>query len=182
MAPQPTRVLRGILFSARIERDGVLDGFWRMAAVSERFPERVFTDPGDHKNYACLLSPVGFGQLAQFCTRAPMEAVTRFMNAYRSAVVQMKRVTYGRAVLPGGSILEVAVRDAEPGDAFSLFPDCGLKKELLIERDLWRKDLEVTDEKRRWLLRTAVLGCIVDQDRYKLVRDILFPDCGDGKI
>jgi len=176
LEPQPTRVLRGILFSARFERDGVMDRFWKMAAVSERFPERVFTDPGDHKNRRCLLAPVGFGQLAQFCMRAPVEAVQRFMNAYRNAVMRTKRITYGCAMLPGGSILEVAVSDAEPGDALALFSDCYARPELVCERDLQRVDLEVTDAKRHWLLKTAVLGHVIDPERYKLVRDILFPD------
>lgn len=179
LEPQPTRVLRGVLFATKLG-EGVMDDFWKMAARSESFPGRIFTDPGDHKSRNCLLPPTQFAQLAEFCMRAPEEAVVRFAHVYRDAVLAMKTITYGRALF-GTAVEEVAVLDAEPGDALALFPDRGINPELVCDGDLTRVDLEVTEAKRRWLLETAVLSHVYKPERHKLVRNIFFPEVKEEK-
>ncbi len=184
----PTRVLRGILFATKLA-EGTMDSFWSMAARSERFPERIFTDPGDFKHRACLLSPTQFAQLAEFCMQAPEEAVIRFANVYREAVLRMRTITYASAKVGRGvgfDMLEDAFVDldpelcgsgATPGDQLlELFPDCGVDPRYVCEGDLERTDLPVTDEKRQWLLKRAVLSHIYTEDRQRLVRSIFFPD------
>lgn len=189
MEEMPTRMLRGILFATKLKtRDGrtPMEDFWKIAARSERFPVRIFTDPGDHNGWQCLMSPTQFAQFAEFCTNAPEEAVIRFVSAYRDAVMDMKTITYGHAKVGHGlgfSVFDVAVIDADPGEAIELFPDCGINPERVCKGDMRRRDLEVTPDKRAFLLKTAVLSHIYDPERRELVRGILFPEAenGDGK-
>ncbi|MEA3249864.1 MAG: hypothetical protein U9Q03_05970 [Patescibacteria group bacterium] len=181
-----TRVLRGILFATKLS-EGVMDSFWKKAAESERFPERIFTDPGNYKHRACLLTTTQFGQLAEFCMHAPEVAVVRFIGAYRRAVLDMTTITYARARVSRGVghvVFEKSFIDLTPGlrgsgvtpgdRLMELFPDCGAIPKYVCDGDVKRIDLAVTDEKRRWLLKTAVLGPIYG-DRRALVKNIFFP-------
>jgi hypothetical protein len=183
----PTRVLRGILFATKLA-EGVMDDFWKLAAKTEGFPVRIFTDPGDFRHRACFLSLTQFAQLAEFFNYAPEEAVVRFAGAYREAVLKMRTITYATAKIGRGLgfekmeaayvdyLPELRGRGATPGDnLMELFPDCEANMRFVCEDDCDRIDLDVTNEKRRYLLKSAVLNHIHDPQRHELVRSIFFP-------
>lgn len=171
LAPQPTRVLRGILFASRL-REGVMDEFWRRAARSEFFPERIFTDPGDFEDQACLLTPMQLAQLAVFYTHAPEEAVQRFARVFAEHVRTMRCVVYARLTLPGGAMADVGVCDPPDKSIKLLFGNLGEQADRICwEQDASYVELEVTEEKRIGLLK-AVLGMMQDEDRRRLVRQV----------
>ncbi|MFC1639096.1 hypothetical protein ACFL26_02395 [Patescibacteria group bacterium] len=186
LPPQPTRVLRGIMRNVRI-KDGVVDDFWKRAAASERFPDRMFTDAGDFESQACFLPTSQLTELANFCTHAPEAAVRRFAAAYAGRVRSMKRIIYAEVTLPGGHrILMSEVYTAEELktadlDTRSLFDGLDIDPDRICwEMDSKCREVDVPDDKKVALLQ-AVLVLIQDDGRRRLVKDIFFPERKNGK-
>lgn len=175
LAPQSTRMMRGILFASKLST-GHLDLFWELAAKDERFPERIFTDPGDYERRSCYMTPTQMAQLAAFFTYAPEEAVCRFAAAFRERVMSMQLIVYARILLPGGVAAEVAVCDPEAGNVLQLFEGVNINPKFLTEADIRiHKEIEVTVDKQRALLNTVCALIQVDSRR-QLVRQIFASD------
>ena len=85
LPPQPTAAIRGLLLSYSFDHRRAAR-FWEMAARSERFPERVFSDPcPPHEGKIFCSSQLrAFGL---FLSLAPEAAVRRFLPVIRDRAV-----------------------------------------------------------------------------------------------
>ncbi|MBU0625215.1 hypothetical protein KKF05_02625 [Patescibacteria group bacterium] len=177
LAPQSTRMMRGILFASKLQT-GRLDLFWTLAAADERFPERIFTDPGDYERRSCYMTPTQMAQLATFFAYAPEEAVRRFAAAFHQQVMSMQLIIYAGILLSGGVAAEVAVCDPEASNVLQLFSGVMVNTKFLTQRDIrYHKEIEVTADKRQALLCT-IRALIQDAGRRQLVREIFVGDEG----
>jgi hypothetical protein len=89
---QPTAIIRGALLAASIDPQR-MTAFWGLAAASTRFPERMFSDPGDPYEDACPFTPFHLRRYADMFAIMPDEALTRFARHMRTtASVRLVRV------------------------------------------------------------------------------------------
>jgi len=176
LQPQPTRVMRGILFDARLQNEGMAN-FWKLAAKSERFPVQLFTDPGDHKAHSCYLTTENMRQMSSFIALAPESAVMRFATEFRDCVLTMNTIVYATLVLPGGYPVKVAVTDKGERDVMRLFKWLGLTDreiDLMNEHtDIKVTKIPVKDADRQRILHTVVNG-ISNNERRKLAELLFF--------
>jgi hypothetical protein len=172
LAPQSTRMMRGILFASRVKRD--MDLFWKLAAETPSFPERIFTDPGDYDRRCCYMTQVQMAQLAAFFTFAPEAAVRRFARSFSERVQSMQLIVYASLILPGGGVAEVAVCDPKNDNFLQLFDGVNIRIELFCEQDIrFCVQIEVPDERRQALLR-SVSTLVQDEGRRQLIREIFY--------
>ncbi len=92
LEPQPTAVIRGVLFSVNLDQRKT-SRFWGLAAESPRFPDRVFFDPCPPAN-GSIFMPYHVKVIGNIFSLAPEAAVRRF-----SRVIKEKAVN--KAVLAG---------------------------------------------------------------------------------
>ncbi len=83
---QPTSLIRGILFSNRIDPRR-MQRFWQLAAASPRFPDRVFCDPCPPFEGAIFTS-YHLRAIARIFASAPAAAVERFAAVIRDRAVE----------------------------------------------------------------------------------------------
>ncbi len=178
LQPQPTRVMRGVLFDARLQNEGMAK-FWNFAAVSERFPVQMFTDPGDHTAHSCYLTTEQMRQMSSFIALAPEPAVMRFATEFRDRVLTMNTIVYATLMLPGGHPVKAAVTDMGERDVMRLFKWLGLTDReidfVYEQTDIKVTKIPVLDENRQRILRTVVEG-VGNPERRKLAELLFFGD------
>jgi len=187
LQPQPTRVMRGVLFDARLQNRGMTQ-FWELATESDRFPVQLFTDPGDNDACSCYLTTEQMRQMSSFIALAPEEAVMRFATAFRDRVLTMETIIYVQIMLPGGHPVMAAACDKGERDVMRLFSWLGLTSreiDLVYEHtDIKVNKIPVQDENRERILRTVVER-IGNRERRQLAETIFFgsdePDEGGKK-
>jgi hypothetical protein len=89
LEPQPTAVIRGVLFAPSFDQRQAF-GFWERASRSERFPDRIFSDP-DHPDAGGIFSSYHLRAFGLFFSVAPEGAVSRFAAHMRDRAL-MKRI------------------------------------------------------------------------------------------
>lgn len=85
LTPQPTAVIRGVLFSPSFDQRQAF-GFWERAARSARFPVRIFSDPCAPED-GLLFSSYHVRAFGLFFSVAPEGAITRFAAHMRDNAV-----------------------------------------------------------------------------------------------
>jgi len=82
---QPAELIRGLLLSSHVDQRRA-HRFWELAAVSPRFPERIFSEPSRHDSggifMSCFLKAMG-----RLFSSAPETAVRRFAAVVRERAV-----------------------------------------------------------------------------------------------
>lgn len=85
LEPQPTAVIRGVLFSVNLDQHKT-NRFWGLAAESPRFPDRVFYDPCPPAN-GSIFMPYHIKVIGSIFSLAPETAVRRFCRVIKDRAV-----------------------------------------------------------------------------------------------
>ncbi|MFH1047196.1 MAG: hypothetical protein V1738_02735 [Patescibacteria group bacterium] len=174
LQPQPTRVMRGILFDARLQNVG-MTRFWELAAKAANFPERLFTDPGDNDARSCYLTTMQMKQLSSFIALAPEAAVLRFATVFRDHVRTMRQIVYASLMLRNGYLQQASVCNMGSDDIMKLFEWLGvINLNMIYEKtDVRVKTVPVTEQDQNRILLTVQLG-INNVERQQLAKILFF--------
>jgi hypothetical protein len=168
MLPQPTRVMRGILFDARLQNNG-MNKFWRLAAESKKFPKQLFTDPGDNERWECYLTTAQLRQMGSFIALAPEVAVKRFAKLFGKHVHKMNLIVYAKLTLPGGTPVFAAQCDKGDRDILRLFGWLGLTEadidRIHVPSDIKIKKISVTDADKKRIVDAVIENVRVPERR-----------------
>ncbi len=112
LKPQPTSLIRGVLFSSHVDQRR-MQRFWELAAVSPRFPERIFHDPCPPFE-GVIFTSYQLRAIGRIFAFAPVVAVQRFAAVIRDKALDRSELeTYDDGRRPRVIQVRAQERDRE---------------------------------------------------------------------